>query len=485
MRTQTLGLTVALLLAACGSATSGDAGSGGGAGKSDGGAGGGGGGGGGSISTGSLVDVATANPDLSLLVGAIQKAGMTELLADATKQYSLFAPTNRAFVGLLVQLGITSGLEGLTAEQLRPILKYHVLGQALRSGPATVVAAANETVLTMGGRARLSLSGSTLRIDGRASVTKADVAASNGVIHVIDQLLLPSISDIVTSDPDFAGLAVALVQADTATPSPNLVATLDEDASPTGFTVFAPTNDGFTTFLDGLQGRDTGIADLSSFRGDQLLPVLRYHLVAARVLARETPSMGTVDVVGGKVSVVRTASGVTVDGAPVVFPDLVASNGFIHVIGKVLLPSITDVVTTDVRFSSLKAAALAADGNAGSTPKVAAALDGTQAFTLFAPSNAAFSALPMTPSGQALTNVLLYHAAPGNPVFADAALRLTMPLSVATALSGQSLSVAAEGMPRGVTVADSTSMKAKVVQTNLFCANGVIHVVDKVLAPSP
>jgi uncharacterized surface protein with fasciclin (FAS1) repeats len=162
-----------------------------------------------------------------------------------------------------------------------------------------------------------------------------------------------------------------------------------------------------------------------------------------------------------------------------------ASNGIIHAISSVILPSITDVVTTSASLTSLKGAVLGADGAANTTPKVATALDGSGSFTLFAPTNAAFTALGTAPSGQALTNVLLYHAVPGNPVFAAAALGLTAPLTVATALTGKSLNVAAEGTPKGVTVADSPATKANVTTTNLFTANGVIHLVDKVLLPAP
>jgi uncharacterized surface protein with fasciclin (FAS1) repeats len=151
----------------------------------------------------------------------------------------------------------------------------------------------------------------------------------------------------------------------------------------------------------------------------------------------------------------------------------------------VLVPSMTDVVTTSSKLSSLKAAVLAADGVAATAPKIAAVLDGTSKFTLFAPSNAAFTALGTAPTGQALTNVLAYHAVPGNPVYAAAALALAAPLVAPTALTGKSVTVTAEGAPKQVKVADSTATKATVIEVNYFTSNGVIHVVDKVLIPAP
>jgi transforming growth factor-beta-induced protein len=435
---------------------------------------------------GTIVDVASANPDFSSLVAAVQKAGLAGALSDTSKQYTVFAPTNAAFAALLSSLGV-SGLDALSAEQLKPILLYHVLGMRVEAAAATTAAQGNQKVTALGGKIQLSLQGSTIRLDARASVVTADVKASNGVIHAIDQVILPSALDIVTTDTRFSSLAAAATLADTAMPSPNLITTLDNDALPSRVTIFAPTNDAFTALVTALKGNDngatTGITALTSFRPDQVVPVLAYHVLPATVFAKDVPASAKVDSLGGKVAVAKSGSSVTVDGVSVVIADIVASNAVIHVISGVLVPSITDIVTTSSRLSSLRGAVLAADGASGTTPKVADALDGTAKFTLFAPSNAAFTALGTAPTGQALTDVLLYHAVPGNPVYAATALALTAPLTAQTALTNETIAVAAEGSPRGVTIADSTATKAKVTVTNLFAANGVIHIIDKVLIP--
>ena len=111
-------------------------------------------------------------------------------------------------------------------------------------------------------------------------------------------------------------------------------------------------------------------------------------------------------------------------------------------------------------------------------------LDGAGPFTLFAPSNAAFTTLGAgAPSGQALTNVLAYHAVPGAPVYAAAALALVTPLVAPTALTGRSVEVSA--VAGAVKVKDSTATLGTVTAPNFFTSNGVIHLVDKVLIPAP
>lgn len=488
------GVVLSLALVGCGDGSSGtDAGTGGGSGGGamGGGTGGGATGGGDGADAGmpgTIVDVAAGNPEFTSLVAAVTKAGLASTLADTSKEFTVFAPTNAAFASLLSAIGASS-LDDVSAEQLKPILLYHVLGAKVDATAATSAAMSNAKVDALGGKIQLSLSGSTITLDGKASVTAADVAASNGVIHVIDQVILPSITDIATTDARFSSLAAALTLADTASPSPGLVAALDDDAAAGGFTVFAPTNDAFTALVTALKGSDngatTGIAALTDFRPDQVIPVLTYHVIGGAQVKAAAVMTGTADTLGGKVALTKTGAAVKVDDANVIIADVLASNGVIHAIDAVILPSITDVVTTDARFAALKGAVVAADSDMATTPKVGAALDGAGPFTLFAPNAAAFTALGTPPSGQALTDVLLYHAVPGSPVFAATALALTSPLTANTALTGKSFEVNAEGTPKGVTVKDSTTTKANVVGTNVFTANGVIHVVDKVLIPAP
>ncbi len=135
--------------------------------------------------TGTIVDVAAANPDFSILVAAVQKAGLAETLA-GPGPFTVFAPTNDAFAAALTALGLTQE-ELLASPDLAGILTYHVL-------PAKVMAAdvtSESTPATVQGETVdvKPVSGGVTVND--ATVTTADVAASNGVIHVIDKVLLP------------------------------------------------------------------------------------------------------------------------------------------------------------------------------------------------------------------------------------------------------------------------------------------------------
>jgi transforming growth factor-beta-induced protein len=624
----------AVLMVGCGeSMSTPDGGSaiGGGSATGGGSAAGGGTGGGQGQQTGDIVAVAAANPEFSILVQAVQKAGLVAALQEASPKKTVFAPTNAAFASLLTELGY-AGLDDLTAEQLKPILLYHVLGTEIRATAATSAAQANTKVDALGGKIQLSLAGSTIKLDNRASVVTADVLASNGVIHAIDKVILPSIVDIATTTPAVSSLVAALGLADGASPSPALIAALDNDSA-AAVTVFAPTNDAFTGLVNALKGNDngvgsgitaltsftptqlipvlkyhvatakylftavptaatkidtlggrtlvqrtgaavkvdganvaianllasngvihvidgvllpsitdlatttpavsslvaalqladtgtpspglvaafdndsaakvtvfaptndaftalvtalngSGISALTSFRPDQVLPVLAYHVATANYYAAQVPTAATgIATLGGELTVQRTGNAVKVDAADVVIANLFTSNGTVHVVNQVLLPSITDVVTSSSRFSSLKAAVLAADGVSTTTPKIAAVLNGAGPFTLFAPTNAAFTALGNgAPSGQALTNVLAYHAV-GERLVASTLLGYATANPKNTAFPGKTIDLSA--VSGAVKVKDSTTTLATVNGTNFFTSNGVIHAIDKVLIPAP
>ena len=188
---------------------------------------------------------------------------------------------------------------------------------------------------------------------------------------------------------------------------------------------------------------------------------------------------------GGTLDLSLDGDKLKVDKATVTTADIQASNGIIHVIDQVLLPSITDIVTTDASLMGLKGLVLAADGVAATTPKVAAALDGPApsagAWTLFAPSNEAVSGIPApAPSGQDLTNVLLYHVHPAAaPVTAETALGLTN-ASIPTALPTKNITV---NGGNSVTVTGVAGGTHTVEVADIWAENGIIHIIDGVLLP--
>jgi transforming growth factor-beta-induced protein len=134
-------------------------------------------------SAGTVVQIAASNPDFSILVEAVTKAGLAGALS-ADGPFTVFAPTNEAFKSLFKQLGV-GGVKDLTAEQLTPILTYHVVSGKVMSTDLT-----NTSVATLNGqKIKIDLSNG-VKIN-ESKVTKADIAGTNGVVYVIDRVLLP------------------------------------------------------------------------------------------------------------------------------------------------------------------------------------------------------------------------------------------------------------------------------------------------------
>lgn len=135
-------------------------------------------------STGTVVDIAVSNPDFSILVEAVTKAGLADALS-ADGPFTVFAPTNEAFNALFKELGV-SGVKDLTAEQLTPILTYHVV-----SGKVMSTDLSNTSVATLNGeKIKIDVSNGVKINDSH--VTAADISGKNGVVHVIDKVLIPN-----------------------------------------------------------------------------------------------------------------------------------------------------------------------------------------------------------------------------------------------------------------------------------------------------
>jgi uncharacterized surface protein with fasciclin (FAS1) repeats len=281
----------------------------------------------------SLVDVASANGNFTTLVGALQATGLDTVLANVDNDYTVFAPTDAAFAKL------TAGtLESLTTEQLTDILMYHVLpGKVLADGAITLAQSSTNMAETANGdNIALSFSNSTLFVNG-AKVSTADVMADNGVIHVIDNVIMPptemgtptsSIVEIALADPDnFSTLVTALTAA-------NLVDTLADETKK--FTVFAPTNAAFAK-ID-----STVLSDLLADT-DALTTVLLTHVVGDSALtsldayAANGKNLTTLSTDTISVSIDETTGMLVIGGANVVVSDIYTTNGIIHVIDTVIL----------------------------------------------------------------------------------------------------------------------------------------------------
>jgi len=292
--------------------------------------------GGDSSSSPDVYQAAGAN-GLTDLVAAIDKAGLKSTLEDGGGHYTVFAPTNAAFDAAAAQLGFSSGtamVAALPSATLASLLQYHVVGQQESSSMLGGMSSVN-TLYTVGGKAtalKLSASGGLGITDAdltTAHVTQADVGASNGVIHVVDKLLVPpsllNIVQMASLNADFSTLVSALKTAG-----------LDTTLSGAGpYTVFAPTNAAFSAI-------QSTVASLST---PQLTTVLEYHVLAQAVPAASIPFGQSITTVANQDITINagttpTITDTTSTRADIVATDVMASNGVIHVIDKVLIPAL-------------------------------------------------------------------------------------------------------------------------------------------------
>jgi transforming growth factor-beta-induced protein len=273
-----------------------------------------------------IASIAANDAQFSTLVSALNRVGLVSVL-DGTGSFTVFAPTNDAFTALGVDLNT------LSDEALTNVLLYHVLGAEIFAADIQDGQTYASTASTTGPDG-LALSllvekgSSGVRLNNAASVVAADVDASNGVIHVIDKVLLPL--DIVghaASNSNFTSLVSALGSA-----SGDLVNVLSSSGP---FTVFAPLNGAFEEIA-------SVAATLSS---DQLAKVLTYHVIPASVSSTGLSNGMQVTTVNGTDFAVNIAgSSVTITDAQsnianVVVTDVIGTNGIIHVLDKVLLPN--------------------------------------------------------------------------------------------------------------------------------------------------
>ena len=272
---------------------------------------------------GSIAEVAAENGNFTILLAALTEAGLASTFADdAAGPFTVFAPTDAAFAALLVELDVTAE-ELLASPDLADILTYHVTeGNVLFS-----TAAGLEVIPTLNGMP-IAQDGGVL--DDRATIVSADIVASNGVIHVIDQVLLPTktIADIAVADSRFSTLVAALTEAELV----SVVADPEAD-----FTVFAPTNDAFGAALEAL-----GLTAAELLASPDLADILLYHVVPGTFLAADVIAaspFAAPTALGPTIDVEVVDGGVVLNGTVnVIITDVKAVNGVIHAIDFVLLP---------------------------------------------------------------------------------------------------------------------------------------------------
>ena len=428
---------------------------------------------------------------LTTLAAVLNSSGLAPTFS-APGTYTVFGPTNAAFDAIPPPLlNWLTNTRAANAAALGNTLRYHALGAVVQSGAIPAGGVALRTLCTGTGctpeLSAFNVAGSvTIRASASspvlATVTTANVNCSNGVVHIINQVLVPSNQGIPTLDvvqtasaqPTLSSLVAALTSA-------NLAAALALGASNNSYTVFAPNNPAF--------------AAAPAFFGSPLADVLSYHVIVGRIYSTDLPlgvNVTRATLAGKTLTVLRTAAGVTIFGATntatVLTPDVDSTNAVVHIVSSVLVPTaLRSIYETAVTAGlTTLAAVLNASGLA---PTFSAA--GT--FTVFGPNNAAFASIPppllnwltyaRTANSAALGNTLRYHVL-GAVVQSGSIPAGSVALSTLCTACTPVLSAFNSAGSVTIRASASSPVLAAVITPNVTCSNGVVHVINQVLVPS-
>ena len=409
-----------------------------------------------------VVDVIVNSDDHTLLEAAVIEAGLAEALS-GDGPFTVFAPTDDAIVALTEELGITAE-DLLALPNLGEILQYHVVAAAAFS---TDLSDGQSIATLLGEEVTVTVNQNGVMINN-AMVTVADIAADNGVVHVIDAVLLPppaetTVVDIIVESELHTILEAAVIAADLAT-------TLSGEGP---FTVFAPTDAAFEALMAAF-----GVTAEELLEYPELTNVLLYHVVAGQALASDlSDGQQITTLLDADVVVSITADGVFINQAQVIVADVTAGNGVVHVIDAVLLPptppsnTVVDIIVNSDDHTLLEAAVIEAG--------LVEALSGEGPFTVFAPNDAAVVALTEALGITAeellalpnLGEILQYHVVGASAYAAD----LSDGQMITTLLGEDvTVSITAEGVMIN---------NAMVIVADIAADNGVVHVIDAVLLP--
>ena len=410
-----------------------------------------------------VVDIIVNSEDHTLLEAAVGAAGLVDALS-AEGPFTVFAPTDAAITSLVEALEITAE-DLLALPNLGDILQYHVVAGAAMS---TDLTDGQEIATLLGPNVTVTINENGVLIND-AMVTVADIEADNGVVHVIDAVLLPpapeatTVVDIIVNSEDHTLLEAAVGAA-------GLVDALSAEGP---FTVFAPTDAAIGALAEALMVTAEELLALPN-----LGEILQYHVVAGAAMSTDlTDGQEIATLLGPNVTVTINENGVFINDAMVTAADIVADNGVVHVIDAVLLPpapeatTVVDIIVNSEDHTLLEAAV----GAAG----LVDALSAEGPFTVFAPTDAAVTALVEALEITAedllalpnLGDILQYHVVAGAALSTD----LTDGQEIATLL-GPNVTVTIN--ENGVFIND-----AMVTVADIEADNGVVHVIDAVLLP--
>lgn len=270
-----------------------------------------------------LVETAVAAGSFETLATALRAADLVSAL-EGEGPFTVFAPTDAAFAKLPAGT-VETLLKPENKAQLQAVLLFHVVPGALPAGEV-VGASALDTLNGQRLKPAVSERDESASVSG-AKLVSTDVRASNGVIHVIDTVLLPSDKDIVATASAAGDFGTLLAAARAA----GLVEALQGDGP---LTVFAPTDAAFAALPEG-----TVESLLEPENKERLKTILLYHVVSGRVYADQAAGLDAAPTLSGLSAPITAArDGLSVAGAQVVSADIDAANGVIHVVDAVMLP---------------------------------------------------------------------------------------------------------------------------------------------------
>jgi len=431
---------------------------------------------------------------LTTLVSSIKAIPGLEAALQDQPAITVFAPTNEAFADALAQFKATD-LNDLVAKlggaaNLQTVLGFHVVPAVAFSDQ---LAATNTFTTLAGQQLRVNKgSGIITVIDAAgntATVTQGDIEIENGVVHVINRVLIPSIElpkPTLVEAATQAGLTTLLTAVTAVDGLPSKL------LSAGAITVFAPTNEAFAAALQVFKAANLNELVVKIGGVKNLEKVLGFHVVPAVAFSKDLAATNSFTTLSGQnITVNKTGNTVSVVDAlgrtaQVVAADIAISNGVVHVINGMMLP---DLMLPNV-VEAANAAGLTTLISAVTAADLGSTLLNAPAITVFAPSNAAFTAA-LQAFGAAnlnqlvakiggvknLQTILGFHVVPAVAFSSDLAATNKF-----TTVAGQELTVTKSAS--GVTVTDSKGNVAKVTTADVAIKNGVVHVIDRVLLPN-
>jgi transforming growth factor-beta-induced protein len=441
------------------------------------------------IANPSILEIAAGNPDFSVLVAAVQFAGFEDLLA-GKDQLTAFAPTNEAFINLLNDLGLTAEelLDESNKKLVQTILRYHLAPHPYYA--STVVTSDKIRTLAREYAYVKTENGPQIGndVNGYANIIATDIDASNGVVHVLDKVIIPkkidmrpTILEIAASNPDFSILVKAVQFA-------GLESKL---AGKRKLTAFAPTNQAFVDLLDAL-----GISADDLFQESNkglVRTILLYHLTKGSQFATDVVSAGRLKMKAHEYAYIRTDAGAQIGNskygfANIVATDIEASNGVLHVLDKVIVPkkidlgsdkpTILEIAAGNDNFSILVKAVLFTG--------IEDVLAGKKKLTAFAPTNEAFvkllerlgitaDELFVDENKKLIKKILYYHLARGEFYAEDVVYKNKI-----KTLAWKYAFIRTDDGPQ---IGNEKFGFANIIGVDIMASNGVVHVLDEVILP--